>query len=61
VSVKEKVLGLIKSLPADADLRDIQEEIALLVAVGEADADVEAGRLVSHKEAEARLKAVLGE
>jgi len=54
-TVKEQVLHVLQRLPDDADFRDVNEEIALLAAVAEAEADIREGRLVDNHEMKARL------
>ena len=54
-TVKEQVLHAVSRLPADADFRDVNEEIALLSAVAEAGDDIKNDRLVSNDEMKARL------
>lgn len=49
-TVKEQVLQILHRLPDDADFRDVNEEIALLAAVAEAEADIREGRLVENQE-----------
>ncbi|MGE9267277.1 MAG: hypothetical protein ACQKBY_04205 [Verrucomicrobiales bacterium] len=55
-TVKEQVLHAIQRLPSDADFRDVNEEIALLAAVAEAEDDIQQGRLVENDTMEARLE-----
>lgn len=55
MSIKEQVLEAIHRLPADIDYRDVVEEIAFLEAVGEAERDIEQGRLVSNEEMKSRI------
>jgi predicted transcriptional regulator len=55
MTVKEQVLGAIRRLPDDVDFRDVAEEVALLAAVNEAEADIREGRLVSHAEMKDRV------
>ena len=47
-SVKERVLNAVNRLPADANFCDINEEIALLEAISEAETDIKEGRLISN-------------
>jgi len=54
-TVKEQVLHAVNRLPADADFRDVNEEIALLAAVAEAEEDIREGKLVSNEEMKTRL------
>ena len=54
-TVKEQVLQVVQRLPEDASFRDINEEIALLAAVSEAEEDIQAGRLVRNEDMKARL------
>ena len=54
-TVKEQVLHILHRLPDDANFRDVNEEIALLAAVGEAEDDIRDGRLVNNEEMKARL------
>ena len=55
MTVKQQVLQAIQRLPDDADFRDVTEEIALLAAVQEAEADIQAGRVVSNDEMKKRI------
>jgi hypothetical protein len=54
-TVKEQVLHALHRLPDDADFRDVNEEIALLAAVAEAEDDIRGGRLIGNHEMKARL------
>jgi hypothetical protein len=55
MSVKEQVLQVIERLPDDIDFRDVKEEIALLAAMHEAEADIQDGRTISNEEMKARI------
>lgn len=55
MSVKEQVLQAIQRLPDDIDYRDVTDEIAFLAAVGEAEEDIAAGRLVTNEQMKARI------
>jgi len=55
VSVKEQVLQAINRLPDDIDFRDAADEIAFLVAMREAERDIEQGRVVTNEEMKARI------
>jgi DNA mismatch repair ATPase MutL len=55
-TVKEQVLHLVQRLPDDANLRDVNEEIALLAAIIEAEDDIKNGRLVRNEDMKARIK-----
>jgi predicted transcriptional regulator len=50
MSVKQLALDAINHLPEDADLATIQEEVALLAALEDAEADVKEGRLIPHSD-----------
>ena len=54
-TVKEEVIRLIQSLPDDCTLEQIQYQLYLREKVQEGLSDVEAGRVVSHKEAKRRI------
>lgn len=56
MSVKQLALDAINHLPEDAGMVDVQEEMALLAALGEAEADVQAGRLIPHSEVVKKLQ-----
>jgi hypothetical protein len=56
VSVKEQVLAAIQRLPEDIDFRDVVDEIALLAAVNEAEADIKGGHLISNEQMKARIE-----
>ena len=51
MSVKESVLQAIQRLPDNADYKAIADEVAFLAALGQAEEDIQAGRLVSNEEA----------
>ena len=56
MSIKEQVLSVIQRLPDDIDFRDVNEEIALLAAVQEAEDDIREKRLVSNDEMKSRIQ-----
>jgi len=56
MSIKEQAIAIIRRLPEDANLKDIEEELALLAALQEAEADIQSGRLVSNDAMKARLQ-----
>ena len=60
MSVKEQVLQAINRLPDDIDYRDAADEIAFLAAVGEAERDIEQGRVVSNEQMKARIAEWIG-
>ena len=55
MSVKEQVLQAIQRLPDDIDYRDVTDEIAFLAAIGEAEQDIAAGRVVTNEQMKARI------
>lgn len=55
MSIKEQVLAAIQRLPDDIDYRDVADEIALLAALNEAEADIQNGRLVSNEQMKERI------
>ena len=55
-TVKDQVIHAIQRLPHDADFRDVNEEIALLAAVAEAEEDIQQGKLVENDTMKARLE-----
>ena len=56
MSIKQQVLSAIQRLPDDIDYRDVNEEIALLAAVEEAEDDIRANRLVSNDDMKSRIE-----
>jgi predicted transcriptional regulator len=56
MSVKEQVLQAIQRLPDDIDYRDVTDEIAFLAAIGEAEQDIAAGRVVTNEQMKASLE-----
>lgn len=56
MSIKQQVLSAIQRLPDDIDFRDVNEEIALLAAVEEAEDDIRENRLVSNSEMKNRIQ-----
>ena len=55
MSIKHQVLSAIQRLPDDVDFRDVNEEIALLAAVQEAEDDISENRLIPNSEMKSRL------
>ena len=56
MSVKEQVLHAIQRLPDDIDYRDVTDEIAFLAAIGEAEQDIAAGRVITNEQMKARVE-----
>ena len=56
MSIKHQVLSAIQRLPDDIDFRDVNEEIALLAAVQEAEEDIQENRVVSNVEMKGRIE-----
>lgn len=56
MSIKHQVLSAIQRLPDDVDFRDVNEEIALLAAVQEAEDDIREQRLVSNDAMKSRIQ-----
>ena len=54
-TAKEQVEEILKTLPEDASLEDIQYHIYVRQKIEQGLADVEAGRVVSHSEVQQRL------
>ena len=55
MSVKEQVLQAINRLPDDIDYLDAADEIAFLVAVREAERDIESGHVFTNEQMKARI------
>lgn len=55
MTVKEQVLQLIHSLPDDCRLEEITYRLYLHQKIAEGLADIEAGRVVPHEEAQRRI------
>lgn len=60
-NAKQKVRRLLTQLPDDASLQDIQYHVYVLEKVQRGLADVEAGRTLTHEQAQGRLKRWLGD
>ena len=56
MSIKQQVLSAIQRLPDDINFRDVNEEIALLAAVQEAEEDIRENRLVSNDDMKSRIQ-----
>jgi hypothetical protein len=56
MTVKDQAIAVIRRLPDEVEIRDIEEEIALLHAIQEAEADIASGALVGNAEMGARVK-----
>lgn len=52
---KQKTIQVLTTLPDDASYDQLQEEVKILAALEEAEADIREGRVVSHEEAKRRL------
>jgi len=52
---KESVIDAIRHLPDEATLEEIQEEIAILASLRRAEADVDAGRFITHEVVKQRI------
>jgi predicted transcriptional regulator len=55
-SVKEDVIRMIRSLPDDCTLEEIQYHLSVRQHVERGLADIEAGHTVSHEEAKRKVK-----
>ena len=53
-SEKEIALDAVRTMPDSATLREILEELAILEAIRRGEADLAAGRVVSHDEVKRR-------
>ena len=56
-SEKAVALDALQRMPETATLEDICEELAILTAIRRGEADIAAGRVVSHEEVERRSAA----
>ena len=56
MSIKHQVLAAIQRLPDDISFDDVNEEIALLAAVQEAEDDIREKRLVSNRDMKSRIE-----
>jgi len=56
MNVKDQAIAAIRRLPDDADIRDIEEEIALLHAIQEAEEDIASGNLVDNSDMRSRIQ-----
>lgn len=52
---KQKTLQTLGTLPEDASYDQLQEEVKILAALDEAEADIREGRVASHEEVKRRL------
>jgi predicted transcriptional regulator len=60
VSDKALVLDLLAKLPEEIKLREIKEELDLLVALDEAEKELDAGKSIPHEEIERKVAAWFG-
>jgi hypothetical protein len=58
MSIKEQAIAIIRRLPEDAGIKDIEEELALLAALQVAEMDIQSGRLLSSEAMKARLQSL---
>jgi hypothetical protein len=56
MSIKHQVLAAIQRLPDDISFADVNEEIAMLAAVQEAEDDIREKRLVSNSDMKSRIE-----
>ena len=56
MSIKEQAMAMIRRLPDDAGLKDIEEQLALLAVLQDAEEDIQNGRIVSNDEMKARVE-----
>ena len=56
MSIKHQVLAAIQRLPNDISFADVNEEIAMLAAVQEAEDDIREKRLVSNSDMKSRIE-----
>ncbi len=56
MSIKHQVLAAIQRLPDDISFADVNEEIAMLAAVHEAEDDIRERRLVSNSDMKSRIE-----
>ncbi|GDX11778.1 hypothetical protein LBMAG57_35500 [Verrucomicrobiota bacterium] len=56
MSIKHQVLAAIQRLPDDISFADVNEEIAMLAAVQEAEDDIRERRLVSNSDMKSRIE-----
>ena len=56
MSIKHQVLAAIQRLPDDISFADVNEEIAMLAAVQEAEDDIRKKRLVSNSDMKSRIE-----
>jgi predicted transcriptional regulator len=54
-TVKERVLEVVKQLPADATLEDVMERLYFLAKIERGLADADAGRVTPHDEIRSRF------
>lgn len=54
-AVKEEVTALLEKLPEDCTLEDVQYHLYVLEKIKRGQADIDAGRTVTHEEAKQRL------
>ncbi len=60
-SAKEEVLEILRNLPEDASLEEVQYRIYVRQTIDRGLDDVKNGRTISHEEMEARMARWLGE
>ena len=56
MTVKDQAIAVIRRLPDEAGIQDIEEEIALLHAIQEAETDIASGAVISNTEMKARVE-----
>ena len=59
ITDKQIVRGILDRMPDTSSMRDIRNEIALLEALRQSEADYEAGNYISHEEAMMRAEQCL--
>lgn len=55
MSNKERVIETVRELPDEATFEEILEQITILAALREGEADADAGRVIAHEEIKKRI------
>jgi predicted transcriptional regulator len=56
MSAKQLVIKTVRALPDDSTMAQIAEEVAILAAIERGEADIAAGRTISHEEVVKRVR-----
>lgn len=55
MSTKEMILEMVQQMPEDATVEEILEQISILAAIRQGEAEIDAGHFISHEDVKKRF------